>query len=337
MRIFGLLLSILFACQSKQSFEIYIPAHFPDSINTVERNPLSRQGVDLGRQLFFDPILSAGNNKSCASCHFPTLAFADGKTKSVSNDDYPQRNSPALFNLAWYPAFFWDGGVKNLESLSFAPLTHRLELDMDLREMIAKLQRHSEYPLLFKKVFGTDSIQTYMVSRALAQYLRTLVSANSKWDSVQLKTATFNETEIQGQIIFNQYCASCHVPPLFTDHQFHQIGLDSVWKDEREEGLMQGRFRITRDSADMGKFKTPSLRNLRYTSPYMHDGRFATIEEVLEHYHSGVLDSENLSPLIKLMHFQLSEKKREHLMAFLNTLNDTKFIRDGVRDSLVVH
>lgn len=337
LKVFVVLVGVTFSCQNKKMYEFPFPAHFPDSTNVVDRNPLTHEGINLGRQLFFDPILSKDSSISCASCHFPSLAFADGKQKSVEDTDFPQRNSPALFNLAWYASFFWDGGVKNLESLSFAPLTHPNEMQVDLKSLMQALQNTSIYPEQFKAVFASDSIQSYMVSRALAQYLRTLVSANSKWDKVQMGQAEMTENELKGQQLFVQYCADCHQTPFFTDGKYYNIGLDSLWHDEREEGLMQGRFRITRDSDDLGKFRTPSLRNLKYSAPYMHDGRFATLDEVLRHYESGVLTSNQLSPKVKNLNLKLSQNEKDQLLAFLNTLNDEQFIKEGVRDSLVVY
>jgi cytochrome c peroxidase len=324
------LIVVLLSCkQAPEAYRLYIPEHFPDSLSIPERNPLTQAGVSLGRALFYDTRLSGDGQRSCASCHFPSLAFSDGK--AVSTDEYegPQRNSMPLFNLAWYPAFFWDGGVKNLESLAFAPLTHAAEMKNSISEMVANLQRHEQYPALFQLAFGSDSIYSALVARALAQYVRTLTSYHSAWDSVAMGRRQFDELQLKGQQLFSQHCAACHTPPLFTDFRYHNIGLDTTWVDEREFGLLQGRFRITRDSADLGKFRTPSLRNSLLTAPYMHDGRFPDLTAVFEDINRPQSKHKLSADL------RLDTEEQAAITRFLASLTDYHFICEGIKDSLI--
>ncbi|WP_422361846.1 cytochrome-c peroxidase [Reichenbachiella sp.] len=272
----------------------------------------------MGKALFFDPTLSASGKISCASCHQPELSFSDSQRFSSGHSRLKlKRNTPPLFNLAWSANFFWDGGVKNLESLSFTALTNSDEMGSDLTLLCSNLNRDKDYKKAFKKAFYIDSISSAYVSRALAQYMRTLISANAKYDSVQQGLAKFSKIEIQGKKIFEQNCASCHTPPLFTDNRFHHNGIEQAYSVENLF-LSTGRFRITRDSVDLGKYKTPSLRNLKYTAPYMHDGRFASLSKVLDHYQNLDPLNQNQDSLVGKVKFSDSEKIA--LEAFVKTL-----------------
>lgn len=294
------------------------PTHFPNPIPSPERNELTAHGVALGKTLFFDASLSANGQISCASCHRPELAFSDNKRFSIGHSgDSLKRNTPPLFNLAWSESFFWDGGVKNLESLSFAALMSPDEMGTDLTELCETLNHYKSYSIAFQKAFKTDSISAAHVSRALAQYMRMLISADSKYDSVQQGLDEFSELEQKGRVVFRNNCASCHRPPLYTDNKFHKNGITQVYST-KNLSLTTGRFRITRDSTDLGKYKTPSLRNLSFTAPYMHDGRFSTLDEVLNHYQHIDQSNQNHDSLVRAIVFSNSEKLA--LRAFLNTL-----------------
>ena len=304
--------------------ELNYPKHFPKPKDAPIRNPLTVEGVELGKMLFYDPALSASGKISCATCHLQNLSFSDGQKLSSSgvSGDTLKRNSPALINLAWMDYLFWDGGVKNLESLPFAALTSSDEMGGDLKEIVKYLNENTKYKKRFQKAFGINQVSSAYIARALAQFQRTLISANSKYDKVQNGQSQFSEEELKGQKIFNQKCRSCHTPPLFTDNLFHNNGLDATFPTANED-VRAGRYRITLDSADLGKFKTPTLRNLQYTAPYMHDGRFESLKDVLNHYQNGIKKSKTLS--INLIEFGLVDQEVNLILVFLATINDDNF------------
>ncbi len=314
--------------------EFYTPALSStlqqESFPQLERNPMSKEGVLLGKALFYDPALSQNGEVSCASCHAPDQAFSDGLALSdqgVSGKKL-HRHSPALFNMAWHKGLFWDGGATNLESLIFGPLTHPDEMGADLNEVIHYLNGSSLYPEMFEAAFETDSITSSLIGRSLAQFVRSLVSQDSKYDQWKREETQFDNIEIQGYQLYQKHCSSCHTEGLFTDLEYHNNGLDISYPDPAElEGIYLGRYRISFDEQDKGAFKTPSLRNIALTAPYMHDGRFADLEEVLDHYDHGVKVNESLAPELK-MGIQLNADERAELLAFLETLTDYKFINN---------
>lgn len=294
-----------------------------------ERNPMTEEGVILGQRLFFDPQLSANGQVSCATCHIPSKAFSDGEvlsSRGVSGNRL-RRHSPALFNLAWQTTgLFWDGGANDLESLNFGPITHPDEMAADLDEIVAYLVQDSTYPVLFSKAFPNDPIQSSTVSRAIAQYTRTLISQTSKYDNWKKGNASFSDLELEGYQLYQNHCSSCHQEGLFNDLDFHNNGLDQSYPDPPAlEGLFLGRFRISFDSLDLGAYKTPSLRNVTLTGPYMHDGRFETLEEVLDHYQSGIQVNNSLAPQLQ-KGIILTSEERKAILAFLQTLQDDAFI-----------
>lgn len=312
----------IWGCHSPSSYtnKLQYPDHFPPHIAPPARNELTSTGVALGKALFFDPALSANGNISCATCHQPELSFSDGKKLSTGhNGILLKRHTPTLINLAWSEYFFWDGGVKNLESLSFAALMNPNEMGTDLTELSKNLNAHPTYPAQFKKAFGIDSISSAYTSRAIAQYMRTLIFAQSKYDSMRQQKITFSAKERKGMAVFQNNCAACHPPPLFTDHGFHHNGIQQSYSTE-DISLSTGRFRITQDSSDLGRYKTPTLRNIMLTAPYMHDGRFKSLEEVLDHYRT--LDSTNRNQDQRLANLHFSSEEKKYLIAFLATLTD---------------
>ena len=326
-RVLTIFLVGVWACQSSEPKttpwpEPVLPEGVP-AIPTVARNPTTVEGVALGRKLFFDGGLSANGRVSCMTCHRPGMAFTDGRALSrlgVSGNAL-LRHAPPLLNMAWGEGFFWDGGAADLESQAYGPLQHPDEMGKDLEELKRYLAQHPEYPPMFKAAFGDDAkIDDVEVARALAQYQRTLISFHSRWDAWQAGEGSLSELELQGWEVFQANCASCHEPPLFTDHGYHNNGLDASWP-AGDEGIYQGRYRITLDSADMGAFKTPTLRNVTRTRPYMHDGRFKTIDEVLDHYSHGIQPSATLAPALE-NGISLNEEDRAALIAFLRTLTD---------------
>ena len=309
-------------------YNLEIPKGF-SAMRVPPDNPLTVEGVDLGKRLFFDPILSGDNTQSCASCHNQKFAFTDnnsqfskGITGAVGN-----RNSMPLFNLGWSTTFFWDGGVPNLESQVIGPITNPIEMHEDLEVALAELNAHKEYPSLFNAAFGTDSITTKLLMFAIAQYERTLISGDSKYDKWKRNEPGIAMTaeELNGLDLFQDQtkgdCNHCHsLGSTFTDFEFRNTGLDSIPVDK-------GLGRITMKASDDGKFKTPSVRNLAFTGPYMHDGRFKTLDEVVEFYNTGFHYTTNLDPnLVTMPKGRLTPQDKKDIIAFLNTLNDYSFI-----------
>lgn len=310
--------------------EFKVPQGWPAPVYNFENNPLNKEGFKLGRKLFFETKLSIDNTISCGSCHQPFSAFAQFE-HNVSHgveERIGTRNSPALFNLNWHTSFFWDGGVNHIELQPFGPITNPLEMDETLSGIVNKLQADANYKQLFKEAFGTEEVTTQKIARALAQFMGTMVSDRSKYDKYMRHEGgvTFTALEESGLTIFRNKCAACHTEPLFSDFSFRNNGLELV---NNTKGVIDsGRGIITPfDPASYYKFKVPSLRNLKYTPPYMHDGRFTTIDDVLEHYNSGVHQTPNLDPLLTAG-IALSASEKDAIKAFLNTLNDEEFVKD---------
>ncbi|MBL7766423.1 MAG: c-type cytochrome [Chitinophagaceae bacterium] len=292
-------------------------------------NPMSVEGVALGRKLFYDNILSANNTMSCASCHQLSHYTIDSiGALSVGIDGIAgTRNSMPLFNIGYSKTFFWDGGAANLESQVIGPITNPVELHETMTNVISKLQSHPQYPSLFKKAFGTDVITSKLIMQAVAQFERTMISANSKFDQWKRNETTLTEQEMRGMNIYLDEtkgdCGHCHgIGSTFTDFEFRNTGLDSIPVDK-------GRALITLLSTDEGKFKTPSLRNIAKTAPYMHDGRFNTLRECIEHYNTNFKYTKNLAPELKTqVKNRMSSTEIDDLVAFLKTLTDYDFINN---------
>lgn len=297
------------------------PAHFPAPVYTSEKLVYSKASFELGKKLFYDPVLSKDNTISCGSCHHQQAAFSDvGKDLSVGIEgQLSARNSPALINLAWHKTFMWDGGVNHVEVVSFAPITNPHEMGDNMSQIITKLNDDEAYVAQFREVFDKDEIDDQQLLLALTHYLISLVSANAKYDQVELGTSVFSTSEAQGFEVFKANCATCHTAPLFTNGMFANNGLDTVFADS-------GRYKISLDIEDMGKFQVPTLRNIALTAPYMHDGRFNTLEEVIAHYSENIRVHSTLSSEIPEGGMHLSENEAEALIDFLYTLNDEKFI-----------
>ena len=315
--------------------QLEIPQLFKDKLIAPfipNSNSLTEEGIALGKKLFFDKILSGDGTQSCASCHQPEKAFTDNLQFSEGIEGRKGfRNAMSLFNLAWnFDEFFaWDGKDFTLENQAFEPVSNPLEMNANWKEIEIRLNSHASYPDLFQKAFGILKIDSTHVVKAIAQFERTLISGNSKFDKYLLGEATLSPEEENGFNVFMDEakgdCFHCHGSnnnPLWTDNQFHNNGLDAIFSD-------LGLGAITGDPADNGKFKTPSVRNLAFTAPYMHDGRFATLEEVINHYSEGLKPSSTIDPLIKKVNeggVKLSEKDKTDLKAFLLTLSDTEFV-----------
>lgn len=329
----------LFSCSKTDSTDpaltavvLAVPAGFPHPVAATE-NPLTAEGIALGRMLFYDTRLSGNNKVSCASCHSQQLAFTDGvalASHGVAGTPLV-RHASALINLAWMKGLFWDGGSLNLESQAFGPLSAEDEMNQALPVLVEELKAVPDYVQRFKRVFQ-GNITTAGIVKALAQFERTLMSSNSRYDKFRRKEtgSTLSATELQGMQLFQAKCSSCHSGELFTDNSYHNNGLDADFSNTDHENIFQGRYRITYDVADMGKYKTPTLRNCMVTAPYMHDGRMATIENVLEHYNSGIKMSATVDAQLKQnsgnIGIPLTNEEKNNIIAFLHTLTDSTFI-----------
>lgn len=306
----------------RQAPLLEMPGHFPEPTYNFSRNPLAEDRIELGRALFYDPILSRDSSISCASCHSPYNAFAhtDHDLSHGIEGRIGTRNAPPLFNLAWTNIFMWDGAVNHLDVQALAPISHPDEMGEDIAHVVQKLDRHDKYPLAFEAAFGDPEITGERVLKALSQFQLTLVSASAKYDSVRNGTAQFTAQETSGYALFQQHCGQCHTEPLFTNGGFANNGLpvDTTLND-------RGRATVTQKASDEGLFKVPSLRNLAFSYPYMHDGRFKRLHEVLEHYASGIEASPTLSPHLQ-QPILLSDREKTDLIAFLRTLNDRSFV-----------
>jgi cytochrome c peroxidase len=314
-----------------------IPAIFQENIIAPIipiDNPQTVEGIALGKKLFFDPILSADNTQACASCHKPQNAFTDPARFSIGIDGLAgNRNSMPLFNLAWNydENFFWDGRVFSLEHQAIEPVLNPIEMHNTWEIVVSRLQNHDIYPQLFNEAFGNIPITKELATKAIAQFERTLISANSKFDRYSLGQATLTPQEQNGLNVFMDEtrgdCFHCHGNPnnpLWTDNIFHNNGLDAVITD-------LGLGEISGDPADNGKFKSPSLRNLAFTAPYMHDGRFNTLDEVINHYSEGLQYSPTIDPLMKKVAeggVHLTPQDKQDLKAFLLSLSDPSFINN---------
>lgn len=303
------------------------PVNFPPPVYTFENNPVSKAGAELGQMLFYDPVLSLDSSIACANCHQQAVAFSDPVHRfSRGVDDAAGfRNAPAIQNMAFQKNFFWDGGVKHLDFVPINAVTSKIEMAETLEQVVQKLQRSKFYPKKFNDAFHEEEITSQQMLYALSQFMNLMVSANAKYDQFVRNEADLTKDEAEGLEIFEAQCRTCHATDLFTDDSFRNNGLDASFEKDT------GRERITEFSGDRGKFKVPSLRNVDLTSPYMHDGRFNTLEQVLDHYSNTVKDSETLDPLLKQGEspgIVLSAEDKVKLIAFLKTLSDESFRRD---------
>lgn len=301
----------------------YIPEGFPDPVYQSDKYEFSETRVSLGKKLFYDPILSVDNSISCGSCHAQTHAFADHNTALSAgvNDLVGTRNTPALINIAWNTSFMHDGGVNHLEVFPLAPIINPVEMAHEMSDLMEIINDNQTYRDLFKEAFDSDSIISEQMFIALAQFQSTLISADSKYDKVMKGEEKFTKSEQRGYELFTTHCESCHIPPLFTDFSVANNGLDWTFQDP-------GRALISQNPNDSGKFKVPTLRNIDLTYPYMHDGRFMHLREVLDHYSEGVKENGYLDDRLS-KNIPLSEDEKDDLEAFLRSLNDYSFISNG--------
>ncbi len=287
--------------------EFTIPPGFPNMIIPPD-NPATEEGILLGRMLFYDPIIDFGSQRSCGQCHVQGTSFSS-----------PGVNSLHLINLAWNNAFLWNGKVEGvLEEIMLFEVEEFFYTDVD------RLNEDYKYRGFFRNAFGTDTITSKEVAYALAQFIRSLITSNSKWDKVLKGEAALTPEEDNGRKLFyteKADCFHCHGTILFTDNFYHNNGLDSL--------PAQGREEVTGDPDDRGRFKSPTLRNIGLTAPYMHDGRFKTLEEVITFYSEQVKWSPTIDPLMKKVNqggVHLTPQEKLDLLSFLKTLTDTAFV-----------
>lgn len=299
-----------------------VPKGFPKPLYDFKNNPLTEEGFQLGRKLFYDPIMSKDSTISCSSCHLQQTGFThvDHDLSHGIDGKIGTRNSLTLQNLAWSKSFMWDGGVNHLDVQAIAPITSEVEMNETLGNVVTKLNNNKEYQELFYMTFGTKKITGQLTLKAISQFVVSLTTSNSKYDKVIRKEEKFTEMEQKGYNLFKQNCASCHKEPLFSSNDFKNNGLqiDITLNDF-------GRMKITQNPKDSLLFKVPTLRNIEFTFPYMHDGRFKTLNEVIKHYNSGIQKSKTLSKEL-LIPLNLSDNQRIELVSFLKTLTDNEFL-----------
>jgi cytochrome c peroxidase len=309
---------------TSKDVELKLPKDFPKPNYTFTKNKLTPEVFVLGRKLFYDNLLSKDNTVSCGTCHQRIAAFAHIDHK-LSHGIYAKigtRNVPALQNLIWKDTYMWDGGVNNLEVQPINPITSPIEMDETLANIILKLKANKEYVLLFKKAYKDTTINSERILKALTQFTGLMISSTSRYDKYMHDQDTFSVSEKNGLKLFRSKCANCHKEPLFTDNSYRNNGikLDTSLKD-------MGRGKITRIVKDNKTFKVPGLRNIEMTYPYMHDGRFRKLKDVINHYANAVnYDQDADSSLYKIGN--LSEQDKKDIHSFLLTLTDKEFLYD---------
>ncbi|MCW3089189.1 MAG: cytochrome-c peroxidase [Ferruginibacter sp.] len=322
------------ACKKNEGSKPYAPSYLKFTVpagwpqpptDIFKDNPLTEEGFQLGRKLFYDGKLSKDGNFPCASCHQQFAAFStyDHQFSHGFDNAFTFRNAPALFNLAWMKEMHWDGGVNHIEVQPLAPITNITEMVETIDNVLKKLVIDTAYTRMFTAAFGDNTINSQRMLKALSQFMGSIQSFNSKYDQVKRGTASFTVAEQNGYNIFKAKCNSCHAEPLFTDNSFRNNGLtlDAYLQDK-------GRMRITGNTADSLKFKVPSLRNIRYTPPYMHDGRLLSLQQAIEHYRTGiVVNQSTLDPLLK-NRISMTNQEKVDLVEFLSSLSDNDLLQN---------
>ncbi len=310
--------------------EVNIPSNFPDITYNLSNNPPTQNGFVLGKKLFYDGRLASDGVVSCGFCHIQSFAFTHHThiTSHGVNGLIGKRNAQPLQNMAFMDEFTWDGAAVHLDAQPIIPITAEVEMNETFGNIIAKLENDPEYVALFGAAFNDGEISPDNMLKALSQFMVMMISSESKFDRFERGDGTtLSESEALGKTIFDAKCASCHSGTLFTDQTYRNNGL--ALSPEFND---IGRERVTGLITDRQKFKVPSLRNIEITFPYMHDGRLATLEEVLDFYSSGMIDSETLDPAFRQpdgsLGIPLTQDEKELLITFLRTLTDDNFLFD---------
>ena len=319
---------------------IEFPSHFTTSQarrfdNTPSENPVTDHGAALGRVLFYDVRLSANSKVSCGSCHVQTRAFSDPNRFSKGlHGELTDRHAMSLVNLRFVRSarFFWDNRAGNLEAMVLMPIQSNLEMGRKIPDLVDTLNNEPQYAVLFKNAFGDDKATEARIGSALAQFVRSMVSYQSKFDkgiakvsSARVDFPNFSKEENRGKALFIRNCAVCHMPEGQTAH-FSMVAPANTGLDADVLTADGGVGEITLNPLDLGRFKSPSLRNVEVTAPYMHDGRFTTLENVIDHYSDCIKPHPNLDPRIEKLEYTAEQKS--DLVAFLKTLTDPKFLSD---------
>ena len=320
-------------------YQLNIPSHFPN-MNIPADNPMTVEGVELGRYLFYEKRLSGNDQMSCGTCHTPYTSFSDSAKYSTGIDGIKgNRNAMALINLGWDSFFFWDGRATSLEQQILEPVPNPIEMHLSWKDAISKLKKETYYRNQFYKAFGVEDFDSTHAAKAIAQFIRTMISGSSKFDimykiennkplSASEQAVIIDPEEWAGYDLFKSLngadCFHCHNGPLMRVAKFSNNGLDGIFSD-------LGRGAVTNNPNDHGKFKVPTLRNIALSAPYMHDGRFKNLDEVIEHYSSGIHTSPTIDPLIEFSGqggVQLDAQEKYLLKRFLMTLTDNTFINN---------
>ncbi|MGN7720941.1 cytochrome-c peroxidase [Chitinophaga sp. 22620] len=337
----GCLFLLIWGCRKTRDarpgptpYSLSLPSNFPAPVYDMGGNPLTEEGIALGRRLFYDPRLSRDSTISCGFCHQQFAAFAhfDHPLSHGIDNRTGLRSVPGLFNLIWQKDFMWDGGVNHLEVQPLTPITDPNEMGEDLARLINRLNGDQKYRNLFSDAFGEGEINSQKLFKALAQFMATMNSFNSKYDSVMRGApgVQFTAEEAGGYATFKAKCASCHKEPLFTDGSFRNNGLP--YNPYLHDA---GRMRITNSTGDYLKFKVPSLRNVIKSPPYMHDGRFYDLFDVFLHYSDSIVQTPTIDPLVK-NRIPLSTQEKRELYFFLNTLTDPGFINSKALSEILI-
>lgn len=324
-----LIASLAPSCKKSNTQEIKFvaPASFPAPVYNTAANPVTASGFALGRKLFYDTRLSRDGTVSCGSCHqqFASFVHAGHIVSHGIDNRLGHRNTPPLVNLAWSYDFFWDGGVHDLDLVPPNPIKNPVEMDEQVANVLDKLRSDSKYPGMFRAAFGTDEITTTRFLQALSQFMYMLVSSNSRYDKYVRGETSLTTDEQEGLTLFRRQCATCHATDLFTDRRFHNNGIQASITDS-------GRYKVTLDPQDIGLFKTPTLRNIEKTAPYMHTGGLRSLEAVLDYYGSGVNQTATLDTVLLrngAPGITLTADDKVKIIAFLKTLTDEDFLRDS--------
>lgn len=337
--LYGIVLLFLASCSKDATYvdvednvalQVEVPSNFPPMTYDLEANPPTEKGFALGKKLFYDGKFSANGFISCGFCHEQREAFTHhGHQFSHGIDDQEGvRNTPSIANMAFSNEFAWDGATPQLDLFPIIPITNAVEMGETMGSVLQKLQADPDYQKEFAEAFDGGAVNSENFLKALAQFMVMMVSANSRYDHYVRNEAggELTQTELKGLVVFQSKCAACHATDLFTDRSFRNNGLPPY------PGIDDyGREKVSGSEADRYKFKVPSLRNVALTAPYMHDGRFGSLESVLNFYQHGVQDSPTLDPLLKngdTLGITLEDDEKEALIAFLNTLTDEDFIND---------
>lgn len=331
------ILPLLWSCSKDDSkeyvdipLELKVPSNFPPLAYNITQNPPTEKGFELGKKIFYDGRLSSDGDISCSFCHIQQNAFTHhGHTVSHGvNNTSGTRNSPSIQNMAFQTQFMWDGAADNLDFQPVIPLLSEIEMNGNFANIIAMMKADPNYVKLFGLAFSNKEINTENMFKALSQFMIMNISANSRFDKYRRNEAggTLSSDELAGYSVFNTKCASCHASDLFTDNSFRNNGLtvNSMVNDV-------GRYRLTQLAQDYYKFKVPSLRNVALTAPYMHDGRFGTLDAVLNHYANAVTNSATLDPVLRQngnLGIPLSIIEKAQIIAFLKSLTDNQYITD---------